>query len=186
MHLDDFEELAYGAPETVWLTVWLEFIAGRLQVKPPADGNHSCILSWLTRRFLIERPDRGLYAYRGLKTEHAEAGRYLPDAALAPRRTFAGHGEWSPSDGVLMTVEIAAAAPGKDLRNLRAKRDGYAAAGIPIHVLIGRESETVAVYAEPVHGTYRCRATHSYGATVKLPDPIGITLDTEKLKDYAG
>ncbi|GGX78837.1 Uma2 family endonuclease [Streptomyces hiroshimensis] len=179
--MDDFEELAHGAPETVWL----ELIAGRLQEKPATDGKHCCILSWLTRCFLIERPDWGLYPYRGLKTEHAEAGRYLPDGALAPLRTFVGHGEWSPPEGVLMTVEIAPAAPGQDHRDLRAKRDGYAAAGIPVYVLIDREAETVVVYTEPESGTYRIRRTHPYGSTVKLPDPVGITLDTDKLKDYA-
>ncbi|WP_434976410.1 hypothetical protein [Streptomyces puniciscabiei] len=63
---------------------------------------------------------------------------------------------------------------------------GYAAAGIPVHLLIvDRDSATVSVYSEPKDGRYLQCSTRPWGATVELPPPVGITLDTEKLKDYA-
>ncbi|WP_272921112.1 hypothetical protein [Streptomyces sp. SID4917] len=40
------------------------------------------------------------------------------------------------------------------------------------------------VYTDPQRGEYQSRTSHPYGDTVKLPDPVGITLETEKLKDY--
>ncbi|MEU5392411.1 hypothetical protein [Streptomyces tibetensis] len=38
---------------------------------------------------------------------------------------------------------------------------------------------------EPKDGRYQQIARHSWGATVGLPAPVNITLETEKLKDYA-
>ncbi|MFF4550479.1 hypothetical protein [Streptomyces sp. NPDC001435] len=38
------------------------------------------------------------------------------------------------------------------------------------------------------HGGIRCQQSpaHPWGATVALPSPVDVTLDTEDLKDYAG
>lgn len=91
MLIDEFEELARTAPETVWL----EFINGKLEVKPAQDGNRGEIVMWLVRHFLERRPDLSLYPYRGLKTEARRDGRARADAVLAPRRHIVGHGEWS-------------------------------------------------------------------------------------------
>jgi hypothetical protein len=39
------------------------------------------------------------------------------------------------------------------------------------------------VYSEPSGGRYRSVVTLAYGHTIELPG-LGITLDTDKLKDY--
>ncbi|WP_184503334.1 hypothetical protein [Streptomyces botrytidirepellens] len=65
MLVDEFEELARTAPETVWL----ECINGKLEMKPAQDGNRGEIVMWLVRLFLEQRPDLSLYPYRGLKAE---------------------------------------------------------------------------------------------------------------------
>ncbi|MFF5966941.1 hypothetical protein ACFY64_25080 [Streptomyces collinus] len=41
------------------------------------------------------------------------------------------------------------------------------------------------VYSEPKDGRYRQAASHPWGTPVELPAPVGFTLDTEELKDYA-
>ncbi|WP_329066721.1 hypothetical protein [Streptomyces sp. NBC_01429] len=46
------------------------------------------------------------------------------------------------------------------------------------------ETCSVTVHAEPEDGVYRAVTTRPFGAVVELPDPVGITLETEKLKDY--
>lgn len=84
-----------------------------------------------------------------------------------------------------MAVEVTTRAPDVDrcLRGL--KRDGYAAADIPVYLLIDRDDCTVTVHCEPEDGRYRSLTTRPYGEAVELPGPVGITLDTEELKDYA-
>lgn len=82
MLAEEFERIARAAPETVWL----EFVNGRIEVKPARDGNHSEVVMWLVKRCLEQRPELRLYCGRGLKTERHRTGRALPDGALAPHR----------------------------------------------------------------------------------------------------
>ncbi|MGK5732330.1 Uma2 family endonuclease [Streptomyces sp. URMC 124] len=101
-----------------------------------------------------------------------------------PEDHFVGQGEWASPEGVLMTTEVTSRDSDTDLRDRKDKRDGYAAADIPVYLLIDRDACMVTVYSDPRNGKYLSRVSHPYGDTVKLPDPVGITLATEKLKDY--
>ena len=127
MPLDDFEDLARGAPETVWL----EFVRGRVEVKPPSDDDHSEILVSLLRQFASEDRLWDLYPYAGLCTETSLAGRYLPDAMLVRRGHRLGRGHWASPDIVSAVVEIVHRASGKDHRDHDAKLAGYASAAFP-------------------------------------------------------
>ncbi|MFJ8645847.1 Uma2 family endonuclease [Streptomyces sp. NPDC093546] len=182
MSVEEFEELARRAPETVTL----EFVNGKLKVKPVPDGDHGSIFMWLLRQCMHHRPDLDLHPEQGLVVEGYRKGRARPDGALAPVEHFAGHGEWADSSGVLMTVEITSYDSDTDLRDRKEKGAGYAQADIPVFLLIDRDSDTLVVHSEPAHGTYQKQVTYKYGDTVELPDPVAITLATEKLKDYAG
>ncbi|MFD9864800.1 Uma2 family endonuclease [Streptomyces alboflavus] len=182
MLVEEFEELARNAPELVRL----EFITGKVAVKPVPDGNHGEIIRWLQKLCMQHRPDLWLYAERELKIEEYRRGRAKADAALAPDEHFAGAPEWSEPDGVLMAVEITSYDRDANQRDRVDKPRGYAAAGIPVYLLIDREAGSVTVYADPEDGVYRSGAPQPFGAVIELPDPVGITLETEKLKDFAG
>ncbi|WP_404959408.1 Uma2 family endonuclease [Streptomyces sp. 147326] len=181
MPLDDFEALERGAPETVTL----EFITGKLEVKPVPDGDHGAIFMWVLRQCMQQRPELALYPQRGLEVERCRAGRARVDGALAPVGTFAGAGEWADPAGVLMVLEMTSHDSDTNLRIRREKRDGYAAAGFPVFLLIDRDRHALTVYSQPEYGRYRLDLAFAYGTTVEIPDPGGITLDTEPLKDFA-
>ncbi|MEU1934571.1 hypothetical protein ACH49O_12805 [Streptomyces coeruleorubidus] len=53
-----------------------------------------------------------------------------------------------------------------------------------MYLLIDRDNHTLTVFSEPEDGRYQQISPHPWGATVELPAPVNITLDTEKLKDY--
>lgn len=180
MPVEDFEDLARTAPETVSL----EFIDGKLEVKPVPDGDHGAIVMWLLERCMRQRTDLRLYPEQGLKVGGYRKGRARPDGALVPEDHFVGQGEWADPDGVLMAFEVTSHDPDTDRRDRREKRDGYAAADIPVYLLIDRDECAVTVYSDPEGGRYRSRTSHAYGEVVQIPDPVGITLETEKLKDY--
>ncbi|MFD8064041.1 Uma2 family endonuclease [Streptomyces cyaneofuscatus] len=181
MSVEEFEQLARSAPETVTL----ELVNGKLVVKPVPDGDHGTIFMWLLRQCMQHRPDLDLHPEQGLMVEAYRQGRARPDGALAPRRHFAGQGGWAPAEGVLMTVEVTSYDRDTDRRDRYEKPHGYAAAGIPVYLLTDRESGTLVVHSEPDKGRYRQRLSYDYGDTVALPHPVDITLDTEELKDYA-
>lgn len=180
MSVDEFEELARRAPETVWL----EFIAGRLAVKRGPDGNRSETLAWTQRVFAQGDLGLWLYPFRGLCTEADGAGRFRADGALAPARHFAGHGEWSSPEGMLMAVEVTAGDVDTDRNNRVEKPDGYAAAGIPVCLLIDRDDCSVVVFNQPEEGCYRRQVKEPFGAAIKIPEPVNTTLNTEPLKEF--
>lgn len=181
MPLDDFEDLAREAPETVWL----EFIRGKVEVKPPSDGNHSEILVSLLRQFASDDRTWDLYPYAGICTETGQQGRYLPDAMFVRRALRLGGRTWAHPHTATAVVEIISRATGKDHRDHDAKRDGYASAAIPAYLLIDRDNNTLTVFSEPKDGRYQQAFTHPWGSTVEIPGLVGITLSTKKLMDYA-
>ncbi|MDX3750853.1 Uma2 family endonuclease [Streptomyces sp. AK08-02] len=179
--VEDFEELERRAPETVRM----EYLTGKLEVKAMSDGDHSCIFMWLLRQFLLQRPDLNLMPRPGIRIEADRNGRARPDGTLVPVDHFRGHSEWSDSVGILMALEITTLDRDTNKRDRIDKPLGYAAADIPVYLLIDRDNNTVTVFSEPKDGQYRQTAASPWGATVDIPAPVGITLDTEKLKDYA-
>jgi len=68
-----------------------------------------------------------------------------------------------------------------------AKADGYAAAGIPVHLLVDRDGHELVVHSHPERGRYRdVHRTAGLGEELLLPEPVGVRLDTEALKAYLG
>jgi Uma2 family endonuclease len=181
MSVEDFEQVARAAPETVTL----EFIRGKPAVKPAPDGDHDEIIMWLQTVCMQLRPDLGLYGERGLKVEAYRRGRARPDGVFAPRRHFAGHGLWSDPDGVLMVVEVTSSDSDTDRRDRDEKRIDYAEADIPAYLLVDRDNDTLTLHSEPANGDYRQRPSYPYGTVVTLPEPVSLTLKTEQLKDFA-
>ncbi|WDV52582.1 Uma2 family endonuclease [Streptomyces coeruleorubidus] len=182
LDVDEFEELAAAAPETVRL----EYINGKVEVKPVPDGNHREIFVWLQEQCMQHRPDLRVYGESGVRTEAYRKGRARTDGAVAPKGHFKGHGEWSASNGILMAVEITSHDRDTNQRDRVDKPVvGYAAVDIPVYLLIDRDNNTVVVYSEPKDGRYQRTTSHPWGTRVDLPEPLGFTLDTEELKDYA-
>ncbi|MFF7948773.1 Uma2 family endonuclease [Streptomyces griseorubiginosus] len=181
MSVEEFEELERHAPETVWL----EFINGKVVVKPMADGNHREMIAWLQRVCMQHRPDLWLHAESGLKTESYRKGRARADGVLVSVGGLKGDGEWSEANSTLMAVEITSYDSDTNRRDRVEKPDGYAAAGIPVYLLIDRDECAVVVFNQPEDGRYRHEEKLPFGATVKLPEPVNITLDTEPLKEFA-
>ncbi|MEU0411257.1 Uma2 family endonuclease [Streptomyces griseorubiginosus] len=185
MSVEEFEKIAAFAAKETDDTVRFEFINGRIGVKKVADGDHDTILVWLSKRCMQARPDLDLYQGRGLRVEKYRDGRTRPDAVLVPEEHFAGHGEWADPSGVLMVVEVTSYDADTDRRDRREKPVAYGAAGILFYLLIDRDSCTVMLYSDPDPevGYRECRKV-PFGDPLLLPEPLGIELDTEKLKQY--
>ncbi|WP_405973218.1 Uma2 family endonuclease [Streptomyces sp. NBC_00988] len=163
----------------------LEFIKGKVQVKSAPDGNHREVHMWPLERRMQLRPDLRLCPERGLKTEAYRKGRARADGILVPKGGLKGHGEWSEAGGVLMAVEITSYDSDTNQRDRVEKPDGYAAAGIPVYLLIDRDDCSVVLLNQPEDGRYRHQEKLPFGATIEIPGPVNITLDTEPLKEFA-
>ncbi|GAA3726735.1 Uma2 family endonuclease [Streptomyces tremellae] len=182
--VDEFERIAaFAAAETE--SVRLECIGGRIGVKGVPDGDHGEILLWLQTVCMQHRPDLGLYVEQGLRGEQYRAGRARPDGCVARRGSFAGQGEWADPAAVLMTVEVTSYDRDTDARDRKEKPLAYAAAGIPVHLLIDPDVATATVFSGPgPDGGYQERHTAAFGVAVGLPDPLGFVLATDELARY--
>lgn len=179
---EEFEEFARLSAHAVE-GVRLEFINGKLRAKPVPDGDHGRIIEWLMRICIQARPDLWLYD-QGLKIQNYRGGRARPDGTLAPSGAFVGQGEWADTGKVLMVVEVTSYDSDTDQRDRIEKPRAYAEANLPIYLLIDRDSCEVTVHSEPDGVRYENTQTLPFGKTVRLPDPVGLTLDTEPLKDW--
>ncbi|MHB9752840.1 Uma2 family endonuclease [Streptomyces sp. BYX5S] len=181
---EDFEELARHAIRTNE-ALRMEFIDGKMGVKAVPDGDHGRIIEWLSR--LCIQADSGwwLYPDQGLRVESYRNGNARPDGALARSGTFVGQGEWASTDGVLMVAEVTSRDSDTNRRDRIEKPRAYAESEIPVYLLIDRDTCEVKVHSQPDGVRYEQVVTVPFGKAVALPEPVGIELDTEPLKDWA-
>ncbi|MFE3903132.1 Uma2 family endonuclease [Streptomyces sp. NPDC059153] len=162
----------------------LEFVNGKLGVKTVPDGDHGRIIAWLTQICMQSGQGNWLFAPQGLHIETYRKGNARPDGALASLENFVGQGEWASPDGVLMVVEVTSYDEDTDRRDRVEKPRAYAETGIPVYLLIDRDTCEVKVHSQPDGVRYEQVVTVPYGKTVELPDPVGIELDTEPLRNW--
>ncbi|MFD6154920.1 Uma2 family endonuclease [Nocardia sp. NPDC060256] len=184
MSTAEFEELAQAA-HRIAEGLRLEFVEGKLSAKPPPNGNHGCTVAWLIRLFVLNRPELWLSTVQGLIVGADRTGRARPDGVLADAEAFVGQSKWADADPVLMVVEVTSRAEDADRRCRTDKPQAYAAAGIPVYLLIDRAAREVAVYSGVSADRYQQIMTMPFGAEVLLPAPLDITLDTEPLEQWA-
>lgn len=186
MTVEEFEEVAMAAASASD-AVKFEFIDGRTREKKVPDGDHNEIIEWLRALCMQHRPGWALYGSdQGLKVEAYRKGRARPDGTFAPRKAFAGQGEWADPGRVAMVVEVTSYDSDTDGRDRVEKPPAYAAAGIPVHLLIDRDSCEVTVFSkpDPAGGKYEDAHSVAFGMPIFIPEPVGMELDTGELKDY--
>ncbi|CAM5634924.1 hypothetical protein SSPIM334S_03104 [Streptomyces spiroverticillatus] len=181
MLAEEFERIAAAAGRE---GVRLEFLHGRLGVKTVPDGDHDEIIRWLMEHCIQHRPDLWLYPERGLRVDQYRNGYAKPDGTLAPKGVFAGQGEWADAGQVLLVAEVTSYDSDTDRRDRVEKPSAYARAGIPVYLLIDRDTCEVLVHSEPDNGTYAHLLRRPFGRTVELPEPLGFALETEPLKQW--
>ncbi|MFJ4676421.1 Uma2 family endonuclease [Kitasatospora sp. NPDC088783] len=181
MPTEEFERIARAAERE---GVRMEFIHGRIGVKAAPDGDHMEIIRWVMKQCMQQRPDLWLYPGRGLRVGTSRRGHAKPDGVLAPDGGFAGQGEWADADRALMVVEVTSYDRDTDRRDRDEKPRAYAETGIPVHLLVDRDGGEVLVHSEPEDGRYVSLVRRPFGKPAVLPDPVGITLDTEPLKAW--
>lgn len=161
----------------------LEFLGGKVGVKAVSDNVHAAMVFWLIRQCIQHRPEWDLLTGLGLKVETYREGRAIPDGCLVPSDRIMGapRAEWVEPDGVLMTVEVTSWDRDTNQRDRIDKPRAYAEAGIPVFLLVDRDSREVTVHSEPKNGEYQDRHSVAFGKSVLLPEPVAFELDTTRL-----
>ncbi|GAA2413374.1 hypothetical protein GCM10010191_23880 [Actinomadura vinacea] len=156
-----------------------ELVDGEIIVSPTPDGQHETVVvavdDWV-------RAAHDLRLHRNLTLISPE-GEYVPDGIAAPKGAFAGR-EWhSKPDGVVMVLEVTS----KDGWNRKGaerdrgpKRRGYAAAEIPLYLLVDRLDGKVTIFSEPRGDDYTHSASVVLGEDLAIPAPLEGVLPTHE------
>lgn len=83
-----------------------------------------------------------------------------------------------------MTVEVMSGASDTGRRARVEKPHAYAEAGIPVFLLIDRKADEVRVHSQPDGERYEMVVAVPFGKSATLPEPVGMELDTEPLKNW--
>jgi len=157
-----------------------ELIDAEIVLTPPPNGNHQRSVMRIVEQVLAgSATPMDFSGQKGLIVPAVGGqGRVIPDLTFAPAKLdlFLDAPSWMTAAGVALVVEITASSPDRD-RN--AKRRAYAAAQIPLYLLVDRQRREVALFAEPVRTEYTSSSVVQLGGKLKLPEPFSFTLETE-------
>jgi Uma2 family endonuclease len=153
-----------------------ELIEGEIVVTPPPDGDHETVISRIARQ--IHRLASEEMDFAGTKGLIVPTGHLIPDGTVTRAGALLGRESWSKPEGVLMVLEVTSRHPHKDREQ---KRRGYAAAEIPLYLLVDRQRDRLVLHSEPLRGDYNVTAIAALGDPLTLPHPFGFDLDTTKL-----
>ncbi|GAA0661976.1 Uma2 family endonuclease [Kitasatospora atroaurantiaca] len=153
-----------------------ELIEGEIVVTPPPDGNHEAAFAIISKQlYRMSRDEVHVSGAKGLITPR---GRFIPDGTVGHEGLFDDQEPWMPAAGVLLVFEITSSRPSTDRE---AKRLGYAAAGIPLYLLVDRTDGALTLFSSPENGDYRDLNRVSFGKPLELPAPFAFTLDSALL-----
>ncbi|MFD3872474.1 Uma2 family endonuclease [Streptomyces sp. NPDC058623] len=164
-----------GAPEGCKV----EIIEGIVTVAPPPVNNHNLIAVSVQRRLYKAIPDDWEVFQTLNVAVPSRNGLYIPDLAVVPREAVPRGENSTPADAAELVVEITSRS--NAVNDRVAKLNGYAAAGVPLYLLIDPHatgSPTIHLYGEPEEGRYRVLWAGKFGEAVPLPEPFGLTIDT--------
>ncbi|MBC9718110.1 Uma2 family endonuclease [Streptomyces sp. TRM66268-LWL] len=157
----------------------VEILNGSIVVTPPPDGPHQEVCSDVVYEFrqaggreagLKAVPGIGLWLPTG-PDDYAIPDLSIVDAdyrdALVEKNCYAPH-------VFRLAVEVTSTNWSNDLM---IKVGTYAAAGIPVYLVVDRKHDVVLVHTDPGTDGYDNCVTYKRGATVPVPDSVGIELE---------
>lgn len=177
---DDWDSAVRLWEETDWPEgCKVEIIEGIVTVAPPPVNNHNLIAELVQSRLYAVIPaDWGVFQTLNLAVP-SRRGLYIPDLAVVPRDAVPKGENFAPAAVAELVVEITSKS--NAVNDRVAKLKGYAAAGVPLYLLIDPHatgSPTIHLYGEPSDGKYRVLSAAKFGEAFQLPEPVGLTLDT--------
>ncbi|WP_328882028.1 Uma2 family endonuclease [Streptomyces sp. NBC_00299] len=158
-----------------------ELVEGEVVVTPVPDGHHEhCISRIVGQMYRRSQTDMLFSGNKGLKLRNAEGypqDHVIPDGTFAPKelRLYRGADPWMPCAGVAMVLEVTSSKPQTDRET---KRRCYARGGIPLYLLVDRESSWITLFSDPESGDYQELRAVVFGKPLPLPHPFAFDLDT--------
>lgn len=164
------ELLAEAAERDGYKIEWLD---GKIVMQASASAFHSLIVFETTGQFPRDR-------WWGLSdlsvgTPGVHRGPQ-PDIVLVPAGALAE--DENPVRKELVSAVFEVVSKSTRAEDFVDKPETYAAMGIPVYVIIDRESLEVRVLSRPVDRRYTTETRTAFGVPYHLPEPVGLTIET--------
>ncbi|MEW2390407.1 Uma2 family endonuclease [Streptomyces venezuelae] len=157
----------------------VEIVEGVVTVSPSPSNEHNIIAEKVQRCLYSVLPDDwGIYQTLSLAVP-SRLGMFIPDLVALPVAEVEGPGTHVPAGAAELVVEVTS--PSNARHDRVSKPAAYAAAGIPLYLLIDRWAPggpTITLYGEPRGDVYRTLQACKFGEPITLPAPFGLDLDT--------
>ncbi|WP_326820337.1 Uma2 family endonuclease [Streptosporangium sp. NBC_01756] len=165
-----------------------EVIDGRLIVSPVGTPEHGWLAMLLSYELYPLVLERDWQAYAGNVDVCIDGPRdpVEPDFVLAPADCPRWGDRELLSSGLIMVAEVVS--PGSVVDDRDRKPDLYAGGLVPVMLLVDPVAApaTVTVFSDPKGGEYQTVSRVSVGSPLRLPDPVGFTLETSVFEKALG
>ncbi|MGW7821262.1 Uma2 family endonuclease [Streptomyces puniciscabiei] len=157
----------------------VEIIEGIITVSPAPAYRHNVIAARIQRRLYSVIPeDWEIFQTQSIAVP-SRLGMFTPDLMVAPLADGDDGASHLPGGMAELVVEVTSKSNARHDRVV--KLAGYAAAGIPLYLLVDRWAPggpTVTLYGEPTAEVYRVLRAVKFGDPIELPTPFDLTIDT--------
>lgn len=172
---DDFRELCDHWPDHR-----VELVNGRIVVTPVPTGAHNRIVYLLLVQLLTAVQERGWQIWNDITVFLGpQAERYRPDLTVVPRLPKMWGADHVYADQTLLVVEVVSPSSVTDDHNV--KPPCYAAAGVPLCLVVDPFEKKVRLLSEPGEKGYKTEDEVVLGQPIDLPEPWNLTLETAQL-----
>lgn len=157
----------------------VEIIKGIITVAPTPANQHNLIAARVQRQLYTVLPDEWDIHQTQSVAIPSRKGMFIPDLLVLPGHVLSESEYYVPASAAELVVEITS--PSNASHDRIAKAAGYAAAGVPLYLLIDAYAPggpTVTLFGEPTREVYRVLQAGKFGETFPLPEPFDLKLDT--------
>ncbi|WP_328870982.1 Uma2 family endonuclease [Streptomyces sp. NBC_00287] len=159
----------------------VELIEGEVVVTPAPDGHHQhCVSGVVSQVHQRSSTDMQFSGNKGLKLRSADGcpqDHVIPDGMFAPKeqRLYRGADPWMPCEGVTMVLEVTSR---RRQTEREIKRRCYARGGVPLYLLIDRDTGWITLFGAPESDDYQELHAVTFGKPLSLPAPFAFDLET--------
>ena len=160
-----------------------EILEAGVTMTPPPGNGHNVIADVVNHALVRANPgDWAILQTLGVSIRQAKR-LYEPDFVVVPRAELRARPDREPVPAHLAELAVEIVSRSNARTDRVEKLWACAQAPVPLYLLIDRFDEagpTVTLFSEPAEGHYQRSERVPFGASVTLPAPIGVVLDTKE------
>lgn len=162
--------------------IWAELVDGEIIVSPFPSDQHQVIVRYLVRLLAVGSPEAWEIEPAGGLIIKPGLHEYRPDIYVAPSDAWRRDPPGADPERVELVVEVVSPTKRDRERDRETKFRVYAAAGIPLYLLVDRYEGKgfTTLYSNPSGDRYLDTHGVPFGEKLTLPKPFDVEIDTAR------